>query len=152
PVAERFHTPELRHVPGEPHASIGITATVKGLSDHCVVDRQMARLDVDLGDWLTVDSHLQELAFGQLLIVALTDTVLPASLLPGSVIERTLIAFVAAACELAAPKDLVQLLDITFELLGLMRSLVLDDASPLFVLTATSRIVPEHQRVRRGLW
>jgi len=42
-----------------------------------------------------------------------------------------------------------QLLDVTFELLRLCRALVFDPASLLFALTATSRVIFQHQRVRR---
>src|ERR1700745_2996271 len=109
----------------------------------------MARLDVNLRHRLIVDSHLQALVFGQLLIVALADTVEAASLIPGSVVECAVVALMLPACDLEAREEIVQFLDVPFKLISLRRALVFDDASALFVLATTTRIVPEHQRVRR---
>ena len=98
-VAERLHDPELCYVPVDLHTRIRITASIKGLSDHCVVDREVAGSDVNLSDRLIVDLHLQTLVL-RMLLITLTDTVQTTSSLPRSVVEDALVAVVSSACEL----------------------------------------------------
>ena len=117
-----------------------------------MVDREVARLDVNLSDWLTVKRHLKALVFGQLLIAALAGTVETTTFLPGRIIECAVVPLVLPASELEARKELVQFLDVAFKLLSFRGALVFDDPAALFVLTTTSRVIPQDQRVRRRLW
>src|SRR5262245_5646938 len=104
-----------------------------------MVDRQMARLDVDLYDGFAVDRHPVALLFFQLLVTAVARTVEATTLLPRLVIENADVAVVFTSGDFEAREKLVQFPNVAFEPLSLRRAPVVLNDRPAFSVAASSR-------------
>jgi hypothetical protein len=68
-----------------------------------VVDRQLAGLNVDLSNRLTVDRHLEPLTLVHLLVAVWTAHAVEATaLLPRTIVKDANVSFVFTACEFDA--------------------------------------------------